>query len=83
MITLLEGFKRLDTNTQPVLYRTGFYLESKMKSLRKQKKRFSLKEHKKDDQHLGLILGNAIKNTIRQQREPVGIMYCRDQSVRK
>ena len=55
-----------------------------MKSLRKQKKRFSLKDHKRAHTDYGALLGLAIRDNIKKQmREPVGIMYCRDEGMVK
>lgn len=55
-----------------------------MESLRKQKKRFNLKEHKRAYTDCGALLSGVIRDNIKKQmREPVGVMYCRDQSVVK
>ncbi|WP_151788487.1 hypothetical protein [Acinetobacter ursingii] len=47
-----------------------------MKSLRKQKKRFSLKEHKSlnDSRKLGCMIGNAVRAVIRQEQRHQGLL---------
>ncbi|WP_151981579.1 hypothetical protein [Acinetobacter guerrae] len=48
-----------------------------MKSLRKQKKRFSLKEHKAKDnpKPLGQMIGNAVRNIIKSEQRQGGLLY--------
>lgn len=50
---------------------------TKMKSLRKQKKRFSLKEHKSqyNPKNLGCMIGSAVRSIIRNEsRERGGLL---------
>lgn len=52
-----------------------------MKSLRKQKKRFSLKEHKAKDnpKQLGQMLGNAVRSVIKSDLRRKGGLLTDEQ----
>ncbi|BFM87145.1 MULTISPECIES: hypothetical protein [Acinetobacter] len=45
-----------------------------MKSLRKQKRRFTLKEHQKSEMTLGMQIGEAVKKIILKDKRQGGLL---------
>lgn len=57
------------------LKRVGFFIgDLKVKSLRKQKHRFTLKEHQKSEITLGAQIGEAVKKLILKDKRQGGLL---------
>lgn len=54
---------------------SGFFIgDLKMKSLRKQKRRFILKEHQKSELTLGAQIGETVKKLILEDKRQGGLL---------